>query len=262
MGEQKVITEQRGHVLLIGLNRPQKFNAFDLDSYHQLASAYGRLDLDPELRCGVVYGVGEHFTAGLDLPKWTDTLGSGHWPALAADQRDPFRLDARNELSKPLVFAAQGICFTVAVELMLAGDIRIAADNCRFGQIEVRRGIYACGGATVRMVQEFGWANAQRYLLTGDEFDAQEALRIGLVQEVVPAGRQLERAVQLAEKVAKQAPLGVYASLRSSRVGIELGSRPALDRLLPDLMPVMRSEDVQEGVRSFVERREARFLGR
>ncbi|HVT35260.1 MAG TPA: crotonase/enoyl-CoA hydratase family protein, partial [Nevskiaceae bacterium] len=233
-----------------------------LDSYHQLAEAYGQLDLDHELRCGVVYGKGEHFTAGLDLPQWTDTLGNGRWPALGAKQRDPFRLDAARQLSKPLVFAAQGICFTVAIELMLAGDIRVAADNCRFGQIEVRRGIYACGGATVRMVQEFGWANAQRYLLTGDEFNAAEALRIGLVQEVVPLGRQLERAVELAEKIAKQAPLGVYGSLRSSRIAVEEGVRAAIDRFLPDLTPIMKSHDVIEGVQSFVERREAKFQGK
>lgn len=262
MSERKVVTEKRGHVLLIGLNRPAKYNAFDLDSYHQLATAYGTLANDPELRCGLVYGKGDHFTAGLDLPEWTASLGSGHWPALTADQRDPFRLDAASELHKPLVFAAQGICYTVAVELMLAGDVRIAADNCRFGQIEVRRGIYACGAATVRMVQEFGWANAQRYLLTGDEFDAQEALRIGLVQEVVPLGRQFERALELAERIARQAPLGVYASLRSSRLSIEHNARTAIERLLPDLAPIMRSEDVKEGVQSFIERREAQFKGR
>lgn len=262
MAQDKVLVEKRGHVLMMGLNRPEKYNAFDLDSFHQLAAAYGRLDTEHELRCGLVYGVGDHFTAGLDLPQWTPAFGSGNWPALAEHERDPFGVGTARRVSKPVVFAAQGICFTVAIELMLAGDVRIAADNCRFGQIEVRRGIYACGGATLRMVQEFGWGNAQRYLLTGDEFNSQEALRIGLVQEVVPLGQQLGRALEIAECIAKQAPLAVQASLKNSRIAQQQREAAALAQLMPDLMPLMKSEDVQEGVRSFVERREANFQGR
>lgn len=262
MSESKIVTEVRGHVLLIGLNRAAKYNAMDLEMYHQLADAYGRLDTDPNLRCGLVYGNGKHFTAGLELNQWAPEFAKGAWPALAPHQRDPFRLDPAHELSKPLVFAVQGICYTVAIEMMLAADVRVAADDCRFGQIEVKRGIYAVGGATLRMVQEFGWGNAQRYLLTGDEFNAQEALRIGLVQEVVPAGQQFERGLALAEKISKQAPLGVYASLKSSRRSLEQGSRAAINHLLPEIAPIMTSEDVKEGVQSFMERREARFTGR
>ena len=262
MSEPKVLVEKRGHVLVMALNKPAKYNAFDLEMYHQLAAAYGQLDTDPELRCGLVHGNGDHFTAGLDLPQWTPAFSGGSWPKLADHERDPFGVDNGRRVSKPVVFAAQGICFTVAIELMLAGDVRIAADNCRFGQIEVRRGIYACGGATLRMVQEFGWANAQRWLLTGDEFNAQEALRIGLVQEVVPAGKQLERALELAERIASRAPLAVYASLKSSRIAQQQAEAAAIARLMPDLAPVMKSQDVQEGVKSFVERREAKFQGR
>ena len=91
--------------------------------------------------------------------------------------------------TKPLVCAVQGICFTLGIELMLAADIVVAADDCRFAQIEVKRGIMPAGGATIRMVERAGWGNAQRYLLTGDEFGAAEALRLGFVQEVVPAGQ-------------------------------------------------------------------------
>ena len=262
MSEPKVLVEKKGHVLLMGFNKAAKYNAFDLEMYHQLATAYGQLDTDPELRCGLVYGKGDHFTAGLDLPQWTPSFSGGNWPKLADHERDPFGVDAGRRISKPVVFAAQGICFTVAIELMLAGDVRIAADNCRFGQIEVRRGIYACGGATLRMVQEFGWGNAQRYLLTGDEFNAQEALRIGLVQEVVPTGKQFDRALEMAERIAKQAPLAVYASLKSSRTYVERGHQESIDKLMVDLMSVMKSQDVQEGVKSFVERREARFQGK
>ncbi|TJY61876.1 crotonase/enoyl-CoA hydratase family protein [Sinimarinibacterium sp. CAU 1509] len=262
MSENKIATEVRGHVLLIGLDRSAKYNGFDLEMFSQLADAYGRLDRDENLRCALVYAKGAHFTAGLELPKWTEAFGSGSWPALSDTQRDPLGLIPDKRVSKPLIFAIHGICFTIGIELALAGDIRICAEGTRFGQIEVKRGIYACGGATVRMVQEFGWANAQRYLLTGDEFNAEEALRIGMVQEVVPVEQVFERGLALAERVAAQAPLGVYGSLRSSRLALEQSVQVGLSRALPDLAPLMQTEDVREGVQSFVERREARFQGR
>ena len=177
----KILTERRGHVLLIAFNRPEKYNAFDLEMHHQLAAAYGLLDRDPELRCALVSANGKAFTAGLELTQWTPAFASGKWPDLADHERDPFGLIPEKRVSKPIIFAMHGICFTVAIELALAADIRVAAEDCRFGQIEVKRGIYAVGGGTVRMVQEFGWGNAQKYLLTGDEFNAAEALRIGLL---------------------------------------------------------------------------------
>jgi enoyl-CoA hydratase/carnithine racemase len=112
------------------------------------------------------------------------------------------------------------------------------------------------------MVQEFGWANAQRYLLTGDEFNSAEAHRIGLVQEVHPVGKHLERAHEMAEKIAKQAPLAVYASLKNSRIAQQQAEAAAIARMMADLAPLMSSEDVKEGVQSFVERREAKFQGK
>jgi enoyl-CoA hydratase len=262
MSEQKITLERRGHVLLIGFNRPDKFNGFDPEMFMQLAAAYGALDADPELRCGLVFAHGKHFTAGVDLPKWGDQFGSGAWPTYKEHERDPLGLVPEKRVSKPLIFAIQGICFTVGIELALSGDIRVCSSDARFGQIEVKRGIYACGGATVRMVQEFGWANAQRYLLTGDEFNAQEALRIGMVQEVVEPGKVFDRGLELAERVAKQAPLAVYASLKSSRLSLELDMQRAIERLMPGLAVVMKTEDVQEGVKSFIERREAQYKGR
>lgn len=260
--ESKIVTERRGHVLLIGMNRPDKYNAFDTDMFHQLARAYGELDRDPDLRCALLWAAGDNFTSGLDLPKWGNAFASGRMPELPEDELDPFGLNPDRRLSKPVIVAIQGFCYTVGIELSLAADIRVCSREARFGQIEVRRGIYAVGGATFRMVQEFGWGNAQRLLLTGDDFDAQEALRIGMVQEVVDSGQAFERGLQLAERVAAQAPLGVYASLKSSRIGVEQGPRAAAQQLLPDLLPLMSSEDVQEGLQSFLERREARFTGR
>ena len=145
---------------------------------------------------------------------------------------------------------------------MLASDIRIASRDATFAQIEIKRGIFPFGGATVRMPFVAGWGNAMRYLLTGDTFDAGEALRIGIVQEVVEPGRQLGHAVEIAEVVAKQAPLGVRATIRSSRAAASDGPKSAIKELLPEILELMKTEDAKEGVQSFLERREADFKGK
>ncbi|MCI0393383.1 MAG: crotonase/enoyl-CoA hydratase family protein [Chloroflexi bacterium] len=262
MSAGNVTTERRGHVLLMGLDRAAKRNAFDLAMYHALAAAYGELERDGELRCGLLFAHGDHFTAGLDLVAWAPYFQSGQYPPLPAGAVDPLGLEESNRVAKPVVMAVQGICLTLGIELLLASDVRVAASDTRFAQIEIKRGIYPVGGATVRFIQEAGWGNAMRYLLTGDEFDAAEAYRIGLIQQVVEPGRQLEAALQIAESIAAQAPLGVYASLKSARLARARGEPAALARLLPDLAPLMGSEDVQEGLQSFIERRPAAFKGR
>jgi enoyl-CoA hydratase/carnithine racemase len=258
----KITVERKGHILLMGLNRPEKMNAFDVEMYLELAAAFGELDQDRELRCGLLFAHGKHFTAGLELPKWAPFFSEAMFPDLPAGACDPFGLDENRRVGKPMVMATQGICYTIGLELMLAMDIRVAAEDTRFGQIEVRRGIYPVGGATVRLHQEIGWGNAMRYLLTADEINAGDALRLGLVQELTEPGRQFERALQIAETISRQAPLGVQASLASARRTRTEGERAAIARLLPDLVPIMKSEDAAEGIRSFVERREGIFKGR
>lgn len=255
----RVSRERRGHVLMIGLDRAAKRNAFDLALWDDLCRAYGELDRDDELRVGVLHAHGDHFTGGLDLPQWVPMFSSGTW-TIPEGGLDPLGLTGPR-LKKPIVAAIQGICLTIGIELLLATDVRVAAASARFAQIEIKRGIYPVGGATLRFPREVGWANAMRWLLTGDEFDAAEALRIGLVQEVVPAGEQLARAATLAGVIAAQAPLGVYATLASSRAALPGDERAASERLLPDLRPLMTSDDVQEGLRAFAERRPGDFRG-
>jgi enoyl-CoA hydratase/carnithine racemase len=260
MSTGTVSLERRGHVLLVGLDRPAKRNAFDLPMWEALSRAYAELDRDPELRVGVLFAHGEHFTAGLDLPQWGTRFGSGAWEAVPGGL-DPVGL-AGPRLSKPIVAAVHGTCLTIGIELLLAADIRIAAATAKFGQIEIKRGIYPVCGATLRFPREVGWGNAMRWLLTGDDFDAAEALRIGVVQEVVAPGAQLDRAIAIAETIAAQAPLGVAATLASSRAAIPSAEHAAAARLLTDLLPLMRSADVQEGLRAFLERRPGKFTGR
>jgi enoyl-CoA hydratase/carnithine racemase len=255
-----VSLERRGHVLLMGLDRAAKRNAFDLPMWDALCDAYAELDRDDELRVGVLHAKGDHFTGGLDLPQWGAAFSSGKWH-IKQGGIDPLGLTGPR-VRKPVIVAVQGTCLTIGIELMLATDIRIASMTAKFGQIEVKRGIYPVGGATLRFPREVGWANAMRWLLTGDEFDAAEALRIGLVQEVVPHGTQLERALALADVVAAQAPLGVYATLASSRAAIPQAELAAGQRLMPDLQPIMKTADVLEGLRAFMERRPGKFSGK
>ncbi len=259
---EKISIKKDGHLLLIGLNRPQKRNAFDLDMFSDLGAAYGELHHNSDLRCGVLYAHGDHFTGGLDLPKWEPVFSAGAFPEIPEGGIDPLGLDEDNRLCKPMVMAIQGICLTIGIELMLATDIRVAATDTRFGQIEIKRGLYPVGGATIRMMYEVGWGNAMRYLLTADEITAQEAYRMGMVQELTEPGKQFDKAVEIARKIAGQAPLGVRATLASSRLARFKGDKTAIDRLLPDLIPIMESEDLKEGVQSFIERREANFKGR
>lgn len=261
MSEGKVTVDKRGHVLLMGLDRTAKRNAFDVVMYEKLGQAYGELERDPAMRCGLLYAHGEHFTGGIDLAQWAPIFATGQPFPLPDDAYDPLGLDPARRVSKPLVMAVQGYCLTIGIELLLATDVRVAAANTQFAQIEIQRGIYPVGGATVRLIQEVGWGNAMRYLLTADTFSAEEALRIGLVQDVTEPGQQLDKALEIATTIARQAPLGVYATLKSARLARLEGEQAAIARLLPDLIPVMQSEDAQEGVRSFMERRPAVFKG-
>jgi enoyl-CoA hydratase len=259
MSTGRIQLERRGHVLLIGLDRAAKRNAFDLALWDALCRAYGTLDRDPELRVGVLHALGDHFTGGLDLPQWAPVFASGKFP-IPDDGVDPLGLVSR--VGKPIVGAVQGICLTIGIELLLATDIRVAARSTRFAQIEIKRGIYPVGGATLRFPREVGWANAMRWLLTGDELDATEAHRLGLVQDVTEHGEQLARAVAIAEVIATQAPLGVYATLAAARHALADNEATAAARLLPDLAPLLASDDMQEGLRAFAERRAGEFRGK
>jgi enoyl-CoA hydratase/carnithine racemase len=255
-----VTTEARDRIFLIGLNRPDKKNAFNLQMLRELAQAYRTYQDDDALWCAVLFAHGDDFTAGLDLAEVGPAVGKGD-PLFPDGSIDPLDLTGPRR-TKPVVCAVQGWCLTIGIELLLACDIRVAADGTRFRQMEVNRGIMPFGGATLRMPQVAGWGNAMRWLLTGAEFDSAEAHRIGLVQEVTAKGDQLDRALALAGEVAACAPLAVQATLASARTAVESGRAAALDTLMTEARALMETDDAAEGVRSFIERRPANFRGR
>lgn len=259
--QPRITIERRGHVLLIGLNRPEKRNAADFAMLQQLALAYGELERDPELRVGVVHAAGEHFTAGLDLADIGPRLGAHGLELVPEGGINPWQVEGRS-LSKPVVIAVHGTCLTLGIELMLASDIVVAAESTVFGQIEVARGILPFGGATIRFPRAAGWGNAMRWILTGDRFDAAEAHRIGIVQEVVPDGQQLVRALELAERIAAQAPLAVQATLANARTAVREGPAAAEAELQPALARLAATTDARIGMEAFLSRTPAKFVGR
>ena len=255
----KVTRESRGSVRLYGLDRVARRNAFDSAMLLDLAQALGEYESDPDARCAVLFSHGEHFTSGLDLAEMAPRLAEGGL-AFPPGSIDPQGV-ALPRRRKPLLVAVQGICWTIGVDIALAADIVLAADTARFGCIEVRRGIYPSGGTTVRLPRAAGWSNAMRYLLTGDEFDANEARRLNLVTEVVPPGALLERAITIAERVASASPLGVQATLASSHQALTAGEEAALAALWPRLQPLFGTADVAEALAAMMQKREPHFRG-
>ncbi len=266
MSEQDctVQVEARGHVLTIGLNRPKKKNAFNIAMLRELSAAYTRLEDDDDLRVGLLYANGGDFTAGLDLAEVGPRVAAGDplFPADAIDPLDVRRGGETRRRRKPVVVVAQGYCLTIGIELMLAADVCVCAANTVFAQMEVQRGIMPFGGATLRFAQRCGWGSAMKWLLTGDRFDAAEALRIGLVEEVVDEDEVGHRGLALAERIAAQAPLAVQATRANALLAVEEGHGAAVDALMPQARALMASEDAKEGVASFLERRQAKFQGR
>jgi enoyl-CoA hydratase len=261
MTDARITVDRDGQVLLIGFNRPAKRNAADLQLLHELALAYGELERDPSLRVGFVYAHGDHFTAGLDLADVGPRIGPDGLDIVPDGGINPWQVAGR-QLSKPVVIAVHGTCLTLGIELILASDIAVAAESTTFGQIEVARGILPFGGATIRFPRAVGWGNAMRWILTGDSFDSAEAHRIGLVQEVVPDGEQYARGLDLARRVAAQAPLAVQAAIANARLAIRDGDAAAEAKLQPELVRLASSEDARIGMEAFLTRQPARFVGR
>ncbi|TGK06450.1 crotonase/enoyl-CoA hydratase family protein [Leptospira fletcheri] len=258
-----ILTEKRNHVFLICLNRPDHRNAMNTEMLNRLSEAYTEFEDDPNARCAVVYANGMHFTLGLELNDVADTLKKRRTYTYSENQIDPWENGAtKRKRSKPVVCAVHGFCFTLGIELLLASDVRIAAEKTRFAQLEVQRGIMPFGGATFRFVQSAGWGNAMRYILTGDDFDAAEAYRMGLVQQIVPKKALLEHAISLAERIGEQAPLAVQAAISSARKAVLEGEKEAAKDLLPITLNLMETQDGAEGVQSFLEKRKANFQGK
>ena len=247
-----------GHICVISLDNTAKKNAITPDLMAQLSTHLTTFEDDDDLWVAILDPAGEHTTAGLDMPKFFGP--DRHGEADPGGSGRPVRLTGRT--TKPVISVVHGITYTIGIEMMLAGDIVIAADTARFCQLESKRGIAPLGGAHFRYLTRTGWGNAMYHLFLCDEFDAEEALRIGFVQEVHPYGKHRERAMEIARRICQCAPLGLRATKTAALIYLEQGERAAVGAIPSIEKAVFASEDFKEGIQSFVERREARFQGR
>jgi enoyl-CoA hydratase len=258
-----VTVEREGHVLLIGVNRPDSYNMWNLEVIQAVSRAYRTLGDEPELRVGIVFGHGKGFTAGLDLMSVAPVVagaGGDVTALLPEGGYDPWDL-LGEPCPKPIVIAAHGTCNTLGIELMLASQIAIAAEGTKFAQLEVARGIFPTGGASFRLPARLGPAGT-RYLVTGERFDAETALRLGLISEIVPAGKHLERARELASLVAANAPLAIQAALASSRAAERAARDAARAVILERNRSILTSADAAEGVAAMMQKRPPGFQGK
>jgi E-phenylitaconyl-CoA hydratase len=247
-------------IALITINRPERHNALDAEHYAALSAAWIRVRDDAEVRVAVVTGAGEKsFCAGADIKSVLAQKNdlSQAW----LTQRDQL-LNRGLEVWKPIVAAVNGYCLGGGVTLLLATDIRIAAEHATFGLSEVKRGIIAANGGTQRVLQQLPYPIAMEMLLTGDAIDAASAARWGLINRVVPHADLMSTAMDYARRIAANAPLAVQAAkelaLRSRDVDLNTGLR--MEQLVTRLL--RESEDAREGREAFAEKRKPDFKGR
>lgn len=258
---RKVTVERRGGICLIGLNRPHVHNRVDPEAFGALARAYAAYDADDDLRAAVLFGHGEKFTRGIDVDAFAEVLRSGKAREPDADGSDP--LGRRALLSKPLVVVVHGDTWNMGHELFHVADIRIASAETRFAQDENAHGRFPGGGSTVRFPREAGWGNAMRYMLTGDRWGAEEARRMGLVQEIAPNPHTaLELGLGMAARIARCGPLGIRATLASFRNAVDQWERRAFSNLGEQYRALYGTEDFLEGRKAEAEGRTPVCRGR
>lgn len=259
MTEPALLIERRGPVLILRVNRPEKRNAVNAAVKQALAAALRQAEADDAARCIVITGTGEvAFIAGADIAELA--ARTPHEQHRAMRENRIFDLVGRHP--KPVIAAINGVALGAGLELALACDIRLAAPQARFGQPEVNLGLIPGGGGTQRLPRLVGEGLALRMILTGEPIGAEEALRAGLIQEIVPTTTLLDRAVALGEIIASKSPVAVRAAKEAVRAaqGLSLAQGYALETSL--FLNAFASEDRAEGVRAFLEKRKPAFPGR
>jgi enoyl-CoA hydratase len=257
----RITIERQGQIVLIGINRPYIQNRIDPDAFYGLAKAYYDYDHDPSLRAAVLFGHGQNFSRGIDVDAFTALAKTSKPTALQSGMIDP--LGKSDRLTKPLIVVVHGDTWNMGHELHLVADIRVASADTRFGQDENTHGRFPGGGSTIRFPREAGWGNAMRYMLTGDHWGADEAFRMGVIQQVAPDAEQaLQTGIALATKVAHCAPLGIQTTLVSAHLAVDAAEDVAYAKLDEQYGALYRTEDFLEGRKAEAEGRPAVYRGR
>src|SRR3954451_15419712 len=253
-----------GRVLVLTMNRPEAKNALSPEMLVGLADAWDRIDGDDAIRCAVLTGAGGVFCAGADLKAMNDAQNT-------SDAAQRMRSDSglawkallrHHRLTKPLIAAVEGYAVAGGTEILQATDIRVAGEGAIFGVVEVTRALFPLGGSTVRLRRQIPYTKAAELLLTGGTLSATEAEHIGLIGHVVPDGQALAKAREIADKIARNAPLAVQAVKRALQATEGLPEAEALKIELEIGLPIFGTADAKEGTLAFKEKREPRYEGK
>jgi enoyl-CoA hydratase len=255
-----IILERNGHLAHIRLNRPEFGNRFSTEMFRALAEIFTAADADPDIRCILVTANGADFSHGVDVADVLPSWAAGKSP-FEDHQVNPFGTTGPKR-KKPLVVVVQGQCFNAGLELVMAADIAIAADNARFAFHEILFGVYPYGGGLFRLIRAAGWNAAMRYSLTGEAFGADDALRMNVVAKVCPLAEAEAAGAALAETISRNAPLAVQAALAQAQTWADHGEAAALKHSVPDIIRLLGSRDAAEAMRAAAEGRMPIFSGR
>jgi len=248
---------RKDRIATITINRPEKMNAMTVEMYAEISRRLKEIDEDPEIWAGIITGTGDRaFSAGADLAMEGRGGRGGEWSAYRAN-----RFDYGLEIQKPLIAAVNGFCLAGGLELALICDIRVASDNAQFGCPEVKWNLLHGYGAQ-RLPYIIGLSNALRLLLTGEFINAEEAYRIGLIQEIVPLNRVRDRAAEIAARICENGPMAVRMTKEMTLRALDMSLIDGLRLYTEYSRQVFRSEDMAEGTRSFAEKRKPEFKNR
>ncbi|SEO54531.1 crotonase/enoyl-CoA hydratase family protein [Trujillonella endophytica] len=253
--EPEVLVEQQGAVLVVTINRPRAKNSINTAAAQLIGAAMDRLDTDPGLFVGVITGTGGVFSAGMDLKAFL----AGEKPEVPGRG---FAGLVERPPTTPLIAAVEGPALAGGFEIALACDLIVAAEDAFFGLPEVKRGLLAGGGGLLRLPVKAGLPKATEWALTGDRVSAADAHAAGLVNRLVPPGRALAAALELAQQIAGNGPLAVQGTKRILAEGPGWPAAEAFARQWEIYEPIRSSADAQEGARAFTEKREPRWQGR